>query len=235
MHVSIEGDGHIAAYDEIESNFETVKKNVELLHKMRPDVRIIINHLLFKTNLEKAREIIYFCKTVNAGITFFFPMFFSKELDEKYNAHKVPDLIEKLVELAKLCVENGVPYSMTNPCVERPCMRALSQPIIAYDGTVYPCDYVYQNIENTKDGSWINWYNGEQHIVPQNQYAMGNIYKDDFIKMWNSEKWKKLRSIVTELNEKGSGKSFYETLKDINLDKEFDHCKVCLARWGRCL
>lgn len=233
MHISIEGDGHIDSYKKIEGSFSELKKKVHMIKDLRPDIKIAINHLLFKTNIKTAKDIIDFCSEIGASIIFFFPMYFTKELEKRLNVFYLDNLTNKLSNLAELCLEKDVPYYMTFPPKrQRPCLRSLTQPIVAFDGTVYPCDYVYQNIENTEDGTWKSWHLGKAIEVPQHQYRMGNLYEESFLKMWNSKKWETLRKKVTRAPLQ---KSFDEVLEEADLSLPFEHCKVCLARWSVCL
>ena len=61
-----------------------------------------------------------------------------------------------------------------------------------------------------------------------------SLYNDDFIDVWNSKKWKELRSKLTELNGHVGEKTLEETLKNVDKTKPFWYCDICLARWGRC-
>lgn len=233
IHVSIDG-GTEEDYKKIRNySLEKVKENLFKLKQKRPDVRITVNCLLFKHNIEYLKHLVQFCSILGAGIVFFFPMYFKKELEEEMNIFRLENFKDKLIELLKYSHYCGIQTNITNPNTERPCGRAFSQPIIAYDGTVYPCDYVYQNMNDYK--SWTHWHLGKGYKVPQQNYAMGNIYKDDFISMWNGEKWKMLRKQLLKLNAEGTGKTFEETLKETDITKDFNHCRVCLARWGKCL
>jgi len=230
LFISIDA-GSEELYQKIQkSTLAKIKKNIELIQKVRPDIRLQINYLLFKHNIQDAKKLVDYLSKSALGITFFFPMYFEKEVEKKYSAFYLGNkLIVQMMELAMYCEKKGVRYSMTSPYKkERGCIRASNFPIVAYDGTVYPCDYVYQNMNDWKHPTWNSYYLGKPTLVPQYQYKMGNLYKEEFIDMWNSEKWKRLRELVNRLNLTGNK-------EEIDMNKEFEHCKVCLARLGRCL
>lgn len=233
LHISID-EGHKKEYKKAKTNFKKIKENIELVRKNRPDLKININCLLFKNSIMEAKGLIALAAGLKVGIIFFYPMYFTKKLEKKLSTFRKKDYKKDLEELLKLCQEWNVPFSMSPfELQERQCTRALTQPIVAFDGTVYPCDYVYQDIEGHKE--WTSWYKGKGYKVPQEQYKMGNINNSCFSKIWNSKKYKKLRALIQNLNMVGCGKSFDEMVKEVDLDKEFEHCKVCLARWSRCL
>lgn len=234
FHISIDG-GSEKIFKKIRgASLSKVKENVRMLKELRPDITISINHLLFNFNLEEAEDIIAFCSSIRANLVFFYPMYFTKKMEKEWSVFRKKDYGDDLRRLQEMATQWGVPLYMSHiDMKERPCLRASQQPIIAYDGTVYPCDYVYQDIEGMK--RWKSWYRGRGYRVPQEQYAMGNIYKDSFIDMWNSKKWKSLRGKLSDLNVRGCGMTFKEAVKSVDIDEPFEHCKICLARWARCL
>lgn len=229
LHISID-DGHIESH----KSLDEVKNIIRMIRTKRQDLPIAINELIFKHSMSLAQDLINFCNQIGASIIFFYPMYFSKKLEKEWNIFRLKNFEDQLKGLILLCQEKKVPYSITSPMMkERICLRALNQPIIAFDGTVYPCDYIYQDIENQK--SWKSWYLGKAIEVPQEQYKMGNLYEEDFIDMWNSKKWQLLRKLILNLNINGIGKSWEEAIKEVDLSVPFEHCKICLARWSRCL
>jgi len=235
LYISVDA-GTEDVYKKIRNfDFKVLKRKIKLVRDLRPDIQIVFNCLIFKDNLNSLTGLVDFASKVNASISFFYPMYFTKELEEELSVFRREDLIDKICYLKQYAKEKNVPIFITSPVEkERPCYRVFTEPIIAFDGTVYPCDYVYQNMNNWKKPEWTSWYLGKPVKVPQYQYKMGNIYKDNFIEMWNSPKWKRLRSIVTKLNNSKSGK-LENLLKSYDPNNEFEHCKVCLARWSRCL
>lgn len=228
LHVSMD-TGHIKTKE----TFARIKKKVAEAVEYRPDISFSINHLLYDVNKEFTYNLIDFCEEIGVSITFFLPMYFSKELEEKSLASWL-DYEDFVKMLGMMCEARDIPYSITPPNGEqRVCIRGLSVPIIAYDGTVYPCDYVYQDIE--KHDRWTSWYNGKGYEVPQDNYKMGNIFEQTFEEMWKSDKWRKLRERLTYLNNNRDKTSLSKLKKETDINKDFQHCNICLARWSRCL
>jgi MoaA/NifB/PqqE/SkfB family radical SAM enzyme len=222
LHISVD-EGH--------EECQNVIENIMKLKAKRTDLNININHLLMRNSLDRTEELINLCHIINANIILFYPMYFTKHLEEELSVFRMEDFEDRMARIINMC-NNLQVRCMTSPVKmqQRPCFRAFSNPIIAYDGTVYPCDYVYQSIENTKDGTWKSWHLGEGYDVPQYEYNMGNLYEESFIDMWRSDKWEDLRRKIFKLNAMPLDK--FEAKEDT---EEFDHCKRCLARWGRCL
>ncbi len=230
FYVSIEGTGHMDAYADANMSLDAVKKNILMVKKLRPDIDITVNHLLLNNNFSEARDLMQFCGSNNIYVTFFYPMFFREETEAELSVFRVPNYEMEMQNLAQLGLTFGTRFKMPMPKpYEKPCHRACNYPIIAYDGTVYPCDYVYQDIEGMH--GWVSWYLGEPYPVPQHHYAMGNIYSQSFVEIWNSPKWKSLRQKILTLNAKPKFSDFHA----IEPSEPFPHCDKCLARWNICL
>lgn len=103
-----------------------------------------------------------------------------------------------------------------------------SQPIVTIKGDIVPC--------------WMIWGQGDCEIygeeilrTPDQNYLLGNINKNTFRELWSTEKYKRLRRVVKELNRKKEKEVSRETLIKLRrgpLEEEFGYCKVCQWRWG---
>lgn len=215
-------------------DLEKTKDIVRMVRKERPDIYIGFNYLMFNFNMdEDARKAIDFAKEVNASITFFYPIYFTKEIEEKWNLQRDPLYVVKLMEVAKYAEDSKVQYFISSPYTEeRKCMRGFAEPIIAYNGNVYPCDYCYQNMNDY--GKWTSHGKDVDVEVPQDEYCMGNLYEEDFVDIWNKPEYIQFREQLAELNAYGTGMSFKKTLESLD-GSPYEHCKVCMARWNRCL
>jgi MoaA/NifB/PqqE/SkfB family radical SAM enzyme len=244
IHISIDG-GSSDMYERIRGQkLSKLKENIDLVMRLRPDIHFCINYLIFKDNILDGMKIIDYAQVIKSPISFFLPIYFKPELEKEMSMWNLDyaRIISEMNELANYARTSNVQISITSPSKrERPCMRAFTQPIIAYDGSVYPCDYAYQNM-NDWDGeiSWDSWYNGIPYKVPQSNYKMGNLYQDDFITLWNSPKWKKLRSKLFDLNHlvmtnQTKFMNYENAVNQCDPNDEFSHCDRCLARWSRCL
>jgi len=237
LFVSIDG-GSEEIYKRVRGHsLKEIKKNLLLVKRKRPDIVIGFNCLLFNFNILDAKKLVDFASLIGASISFFFPMYFKPSVEKKMSAYNLGnDLISQMMTLARYAEDKQVRYVMTSPFVEeRPCLRSLMEPIVAYDGTVYPCDYVYQDMNNWDHPTWKSYYLGKPMEVPQYQYKMGNLYKEDFRKMWRSDKWKQLRRNIIKMNVETLNKPFIEVVEETDLSIPLEHCKVCLSRWSICL
>ena len=236
LYVSIDG-GTQESYGRVRNtDLEKVKNNIRLLRRLKPEISVTINHLLFSFNLDDYKKIMDFCAEEGIAITFFNPIYFSKDVEKDMSVFNRGDRIKMLNDMINYANEKRVKSYFTSiEESERICGRCFNDPIIDFYGNVYPCDYCYENMEDEVKPSWKSWREGIYVEVPQYQYRMGNIYEQSFESMWNSDKWKKLRSKVTMLNLQGTKDTFSNQLKSYNPSEEFNHCRVCLARWGRCL
>ena len=131
------------------------------------------------------------------------------------------------------CKELGVRW--TFPLTLNPTFRRFNFPFIrpevSADGDVYACCYSL--------GRGKVWFEGYGYELGPNDYRMGNIFKEGFRKVWYGEDYKRVRDIYIKSEvKKGTIISRQELLNKTRIIFEnpkrdrFDHCLVCLARWG---
>jgi len=176
------------------------------------------------TNLE---DLIY--KTNSSGIVFLKPVI--KSLDTPtdfyppdWEAYRIV-LESTLSNIREKGLEIYNPLNLT-PKVLR-CYNPV-HPVITIKGDVVPC--------------WMTWGQGESEYYQgghlrnnENNYLLGNIYKNSFKEIWNSPGHRELRQTVKYLN-KEDGKSTPRDelvkLRETPLKERFDYCKVYQWRWG---
>ena len=79
LFVSVDG-GTQESYGRIRNfDLEKVKNNIRLVRRLKPEITVSINHLLFSFNLDDYKEIMDFCKEENMPITFFYPIYFTNK------------------------------------------------------------------------------------------------------------------------------------------------------------
>jgi hypothetical protein len=83
------------------------------------------------------------------------------------------------------------------------------------------------------------WFMGYEYEIPENTYNMGNMFKEGFREVWFGDAYQELRQIYRDTERKRGSvisrekllRMTKETMENPNAGR-FDHCKVCLARWG---
>lgn len=238
VYVSIDG-GNQESYEKFrKAKLQTVLDNIDLIRSLRKDITVAINYLIFRDTLDSVMDLLPFCAERKIPMSLVYPIFFNKDFEEKQSIFRInpKEVYDKYIELQKEGEKLKVPLGF-RPIVpnQQFCWRGVSQPMIAWDGTVYPCDYCYQDIlTDAKTANWDSWYLGKATHVPQYQYAMGNIKDMSLIQMWNSDRWKMLRSMLTLMGNSPIKVNLDELIEITDTNETFDHCKVCLARWSRC-
>ena len=112
----------------------------------------------------------------------------------------------------------------------RKCAWPFVAPVIGLDGDIFPCDYTY----DTPLGR-TEIIEGNEFKVPCNNYKMGNIYKDNFYKIWFDRDYSSLRTLLKDTEEP---EGIFVPVEDIvttynkGLSNRFDFCKVCAWRHG---
>lgn len=239
LYVSIDS-GDDKKYAEIRGKDELPKviHNLTTLLKNRPNVPVSINCLLFSDNVDTIENIMRLISGTRIQLILFYPIHFYRELEERTNFWRLSrkERINALYTLASLAKVYNVKTIIPSADMrERQCTRAMYQPMIAYDGSVYPCDFIYQQMNKSKRPTWMCYNYKEPVSVPQYLYRMGNILEEDFISMWNSDRWRQLRSLISVLNTQGTGRPYDELFNETDIKTGFEFCKICPVRWSFCL
>ena len=140
-------------------NYKEIEGLIKIAHELR------IDHLTFKTAYLRSDNM----KTLS------------------FDSVSREDLEVVLKRAKKTARELGVNV-LTWPIVRKPskhyCPMPWENPYVAYNGDVFPCCFVLQEVEGrTRD-----------------ENIMGNVYKEDFKVIWNGEKYKSFRNRVKTKN-----------------------------------
>jgi hypothetical protein len=100
------------------------------------------------------------------------------------------------------------------------------------NGDILACPYMNQCGEE--------WYGGLCRKVNPANFVMGNIFSEDFKRLWNSKKAKELRKTIiiseNDFNRRFSDgmdiQQFIRIREQVDFSAGFNYCKVCLFRWG---
>jgi MoaA/NifB/PqqE/SkfB family radical SAM enzyme len=95
-------------------------------------------------------------------------------------------------------------------------------------GDVYPCSFVYKS-----GADYVEWYMGQELMVPETNFRMGNIFERDFSEIWNGKAYRELRRKVLSLRDRKrlTPAELNERRRSVKKDSRFWYCDVCLARW----
>ncbi len=109
----------------------------------------------------------------------------------------------------------------------RRCMWPFLAPYIQINGTIQPCCFMSGNDKTDN-------YDGVEYRIPSSCYVMGNIFTDDFNKIWRGDAYRELRQTLIK-SERPVGTPIkpdeLHKLKEIH-DGRFAHCYGCSWRWS---
>jgi len=236
MHTSI--DSPIPSkYKEIRGiDLDYFLNNAKLLRKMRPDIELTLQPLLLKETIDDMEKIIPIARKLVAALMPLYPIVFSSESEARYSIWDVPNYKEKIINLLNLANHFGVPtFLKVFEPKRKPCALPWFGPLITVKGEIFPCCWVYQarNYNHTPD-YWDEYYKGTKVAMPQGEYIVGNIFKDNFNDVWKGEVMCKLRKDVRQYEKEiTNGFDFLAARQSYVHKDRFDYCKLCLELWGQ--
>jgi len=221
-------------------NFNQWRKNIVNLRKLRPDIQVQINYLLFKKNITDVPKMIDFCKKYGCSLSSTFPVIFSEGFSKEHDAYWLDGLSQLIERNRRYAILLGVNYICSTGNLEwRRCMLPWSQPLIGIQGDVYTDFFIYQprNYNKNKPIVWEEWYKDSYKEVPQHEYIMGNIIDKSWKEIWNGRYVPFLKKLE-QLNSMNIPNTKFKELYDkyptkYSKAKElWDYCKICGRRWG---
>lgn len=231
IFVSLEGATQDIYAKNRTGDLQNIISNIKSARSLRNDLLIAINCMVTNQNVFHLQDMIDLCSELQTPISFFKPIFFSKHLDLEFNVFRTGEIganaIREALEYAQR--KNVTLYFNSATMLPSLCFRAFNQPIVAFNGNVYPCDYVYQNPNDYS--KWVSYNLELDSTVPQDQYCVGNIFEQSWDKIWNSYRYREIRrTLKSMMISKKSQLGLQQ-----NTDSIFSHCRNCMALWGRCL
>jgi MoaA/NifB/PqqE/SkfB family radical SAM enzyme len=229
IHASVDA-AHKKLYEEMRVGAEWEKTYKALKLIGESSIPLCLNVVLTKKNMQEMPEMVELCREVGAReVTFLMPICtYGDDRDVRPEDSQVTRGLFSLT--AKLCKSLGIKWIF--PLTLNPTFRRFNfpfiRPQISIEGDVWACCYSL--------GRGKVWYEGYSYEVPN--YNMGNMFGDGFRKVWYGEGFKEIRQIYRESEERrGTVIPRQELLRRTqeimeNPNSKYDHCRVCLARWG---
>ena len=224
IHVSIDSPDELQ-YRRMRKGAELqeVMDNIWCLRQARPDIEVVIQMLLLRSNWAVLERMVDIAKEIHVSLKFIHPICFTKEMQD---AHlRLQCSLDDVYRYAKKQNVNVSPRP-TEPLPHR-CNAPFKSMLVAIDGSVYPCCYIY---EGRGDGTktFQEWFQDVKIDVPMKQYCMGNIFSQSFDSMWYGAKWMELRK---HLIHQRVDAELMELRKNKKAQKGFEYCDICLFRW----
>jgi len=212
-------------------------EGVKLLRKLRPDIGVQINYLLFKSNLYDIPRMIDFCAKYRMSLSSTFPVIFTEKFSKEHDAYwlgnELSEIIQSNLKYAKI---RGVPYICSSGNIEwRQCTLPWQQPLIGIQGDVYTDFFIYQprNYDKSKPIIWREYFKDEYNEVPQHEYIMGNIFEQDWKTIWKKGYLPFLNNLIKINSLPYTRSDFFRVKEEADqLNNKWDFCKICGRRWG---
>jgi len=243
MYISVDA-GSPEVYKEYRGwRFDKWKEGVINLRRLRPEIQVQINYLLFKGNLTDVPKMLEFCSEHGLSLSSTFPVIFMEEISRQHDAfwlENLPNIIHHNLKYAKFL---GVPYLCSTGRLRwRRCVIPWVQPLIGIQGDVYVDFFIYQLRNYDRNGPviWREYFRDKYKEVPQHEYIMGNILEDDWRTIWNNSYTPFLLKLDSLNNMKISSKMFSKMYEEypVKYDQDnprcsgWEYCKICGRRWG---
>ena len=141
-------------------------------------------------------------------------------------------IISEIHQLTRYALKHGVIVKATiaenHP---RMCFSPWNTLRVALNGDIYPCCYIY----NSPGLYWSEHYAGEEVVVDQDNYKMGNLLSQNLSDFWNEKPYRSLRKVVRST---ATSKILSEEeLQSIRVSGKscgrFGYCKGCLFRQNK--
>jgi MoaA/NifB/PqqE/SkfB family radical SAM enzyme len=111
----------------------------------------------------------------------------------------------------------------------RQCNSPFVGPYIHINGDIQVCCFM-MGLDRTE------FYMNKPFSIPASKYIVGNIYKDNFWKVWYGQSYRNVRRIIRQTDTKvGTSIDLKELLRlkeTLELEPWYNQCKVCQWRWG---
>jgi len=229
VHASVDAVGEKYEAMRVGAEWEETLENLGMLGES--GIPLCINCLLLESSMEEMPKMVKLCKEVGAKeVTFLMPICtYGTDIgikpEDNYRNRQL------FHDTHLMCHDLGIKWIF--PLTLNPTFRRFSfpfiRPQISIEGDLFACCYSL--------GRGKVWFEGYGYEVPS--YNMGNMFKEGFNQVWHNEGYKEIRRIYKESEvEKGtviSRKELLRRTKEIMENPrggKFDHCKICLARWG---
>lgn len=213
------------------ADLRDVTEGVQRLRKIMPHVLLFIQAVMRKDNAVDLPDFPKFAKEVNAnGVSFLHILPLNMEQDKMHlrNVECAGDLLNRAVLSAR---EMNIELSLRSlRPKEKYCSYPWTMPYITLKGDIYACPFLCRSEEAASK----EFYMGESIDVPNYQYKVGNIFKDDFKKIWNGTDMQLLRKKLVGYwtNKELSPEELLVKRRKVNLSDRFSYCEICLFRWG---
>lgn len=192
---------------------------------------LTIQMIVTSYNMGKMKDMLDWTKKMGASrCSFVLMMAFEEELD-KSNPQFTAEFKEIIKDAVAYAKEIGIDIIAPSATPERRnCFEPWRSVKLALNGDIYPCCYIFESSHD-----WDEYYKGACRSVNQQGYVMGNIFNNDFDKIWNGPAYKVLRSRVRKNNTSGGLSAEDFSIRRNNSaagsKERFNYCDCCLFRW----
>jgi|GEM_PF-2425597 len=215
-------------------NLGRLLRNIRLVHKLRPDIELVIQTILLKSNANELKKFVDLADELNAELRFIHPLTSDPKIDLMH-MHNNQGLYKYVNEAVEYANSKGVrlssrPENPTMSIKHNICFEPWKEPYIMINGDILACCFMHRAMNSRVLYSEL--YRKQKINVPLANYYMGNIFKQGFSDIWNGKAYKLLRKSVlaTEFEGSVSFESLHDLRKQFGNKNRFNYCSICLWR-----
>jgi MoaA/NifB/PqqE/SkfB family radical SAM enzyme len=213
------------------AKFQPLIENLKKIKGLKRKIDLCIQTALMRQNIKDLPDLIELAHSLGIKLVSLQQMVSLDQVNDQRLVEPSAEARSYLKQAEKLAKEYKIEL-ISKPLEPqmRLCREPWYLPFIALNGDIYSCCFMYRLPE-----PFTEWYAGTPLKVPQEQYKMGNMFRDSFQDIWNGPDFKLLRRTIRQAErmkkKELSVEEFNSLRKKMNPNERFSYCRFCLFRW----
>ncbi len=210
------------------ANFDKVISSCRLINSA--GIELHLNMIVFESNVDKVLDFAKLAKDVGASKVYYI----RPQYTGSYNKNLNPIITLKRIALfegvKEFLIKNKIGWyePLCLGTYFRPCMFPFTSPWITLEGNIKPCCFIF--------GNHTEYLEEVSYEINGDKYILGNVYKDNFEKVWTGPKFREVREFIKSTEYLRGSQMSLEELKEWKLypqvGNRFEQCRSCTLRWG---
>lgn len=212
-------------------NLQMIIKNLTNLLEKKSFINLHIQAIIMKDTLDSLVALPDLAEKIGAKSIYLLHL---ASLCSEHDAMHALNFPEKLrVVLKKFILQarkRGIKTQMRplSPML-RVCSEPWVNPFLTINGDLYPCSFIYRLPQD----SISEFFLGDSLEIDLKEYRLGNVIESPFEEIWLNNKMRRIRQTVREsdITKKLTLEKLRKRRKELDVNVDFNYCRVCLWRW----